>query len=68
MSNGSTFVSLHCWANNVRQFDPSHILVQKNSINERIECFNFCSIILEQDFYNCDQFESENIHFFFNLT
>ena len=23
MSNGSTFVSPHCWTNNVRQFDPS---------------------------------------------
>ena len=23
MSNGSTFVGLHCWTNNVRQFDPS---------------------------------------------
>ena len=23
MSNGSTFVSLHFWTNNVRQFDPS---------------------------------------------
>ena len=23
MSNGSTFVSTHCWANNVCQFDPS---------------------------------------------
>ena len=26
MSNDSTFVSLHCWTNNVRQFDPSLIL------------------------------------------
>ena len=25
MSNGSTFVSPHCWTNNVRQFDPSLI-------------------------------------------
>ena len=24
MLNGSTFVSSHCWTNNVRQFDPSH--------------------------------------------
>ena len=23
MSNGLTFVSPHCWTNNVRQFDPS---------------------------------------------
>ena len=23
MSNGSIFVSLHCWTNNVHQFDPS---------------------------------------------
>ena len=23
MSNASTFVSLHCWTKNVRQFDPS---------------------------------------------
>ena len=23
MLNGSTFVSPHCWTNNVRQFDPS---------------------------------------------
>ena len=68
MSNGSTSVSLHCWANNVQQFDPSYILVEKKSISERIEWFNFCSIILEQDFNNCDQFESENTHFFFNLT
>ena len=26
MSNGSTFVSPHCWTNNVRQFDISHNL------------------------------------------
>ena len=30
--NGSTFVSLHCWTNNVRQFDPR--LSLKYSISE----------------------------------
>ena len=29
MSNGSTFVSTHCWANNVRQFDLSLIVSKK---------------------------------------
>ena len=31
MSNGSTFVSPHCWTNNVRQFDPSLMVTQRNS-------------------------------------
>ena len=27
MSNGSTFLSSHCWTNNVRQFDPTLCMV-----------------------------------------
>ena len=29
MSNGSTFVGLHCWTNNVLQVDPSLTLDQR---------------------------------------
>ena len=37
MSNGSTFVRLPCWTNNVRQFDPSLSLrkINEDYLNER---------------------------------
>ena len=41
MSNGPTFVSLHCWTNNVRQFDPSLTIIwlyTDNSCLRKLEC------------------------------
>ena len=38
MSNGSTFVSTHCWANNVCQFDLSLTMVLFRSCSDCNDC------------------------------
>ena len=46
MSNGSTFVHLHCWTNNVRQFAPA------------LGAQNYCRSKIVLNFKKCRHFEN----------